>query len=168
MRDYNSLIIMGVAGAGKTVVGRHLAARLDHPFLDADDFHPPANREKMAGGLPLSDEDRKEWLLSLNREMAHAQHHRQRLVLACSALKESHRILLSRGLLPLPLWIVLHGPPEVVRQRMRRRRGHFFPTQLIESQFDAFQLPRYGLRLDLRHPVDENVERIVGWLSEEN
>ena len=168
MRDTSSLIIMGVAGAGKTAVGREVAKRLEIPFLDADDVHPPANRQKMAAGLPLSDEDRGEWLLALNRELTNAHRHKQPLVLACSALKESHRVTLSQKLIPPPLWVVLHGSPEVVRRRMRQRRGHFFPPQLIESQFAALQLPRYGLRLDLRKSVEELVEHILRWLAEED
>lgn len=130
---------MGVSGSGKTTVGRLLATRLSLPFYDADDFHPEENLAKMARGCPLNDDDRRPWLEQLAGHLARWQQGRGAL-LACSALKERYRTLLSDGGSKQLIFICLHGDLELIQRRMRNRAGHFFPLSLLQSQFSDLEL----------------------------
>ena len=124
------VVIMGVAGAGKTTVGNVAAELLDFPFVDADDLHSPADRASMASGEPLDDHRRDLWIERVRRAME--QH--SDVVLACSALRRRHRDQLRRiG----PLMFFLDVPAEEVARRLRARHGHFFPAALLTSQFAA-------------------------------
>lgn len=151
---------MGVAGSGKTTVGRRLAEVLGWRFVDADDVHPAANVAKMARGEPLTDRDREPWLARLRDVVAEAREHAEPLVLACSALKARHRRRL--GLPPGQSFLVyLRGSPELVAERLRRRSGHFAGSELLASQFEALEEPRNALVLDIEEPVETLVERIA-------
>lgn len=158
------IIVMGVSGSGKSTVGSLLARQLRVPFHDADDFHSPANIAKMAGGTPLTDEDRQEWLAALAagiREWSQTGG----AVLACSALKESYRQQLMAG--GPVTWVFLDGTEELVRQRLTNREGHYMGSALLSSQFAALERPAYGLRLPIEDTPPDLVSQIVAYLEQE-
>ena len=132
-----TLIVMGVAGAGKTTLARALAERLGWAFLDADTLHPPANVEKMRSGVPLDDADRAPWLAAVGAWMD-AQAGAS--VVACSALKRAYRAALMTGR-PEARLVYLDASPELVAARVAERADHYFPASLIASQFHALEAP---------------------------
>src|SRR5690606_6477920 len=126
------IIVFGVTGCGKSTVGERLARELNLPFYDADKFHPEANVEKMALGIPLTDEDRWPWLDILAAKLK--EWDRQKgAVLACSALNERYRRVLQS--VPTIHWVLLEGTRELIRERLESRVGHFMNPALLESQF---------------------------------
>ena len=129
------VVLIGVAGSGKTTVGELLAARLGAPFLDADELHAPASVERMRRGEPLGDAARDAWF---DRVLAAAAA-RDPLVLACSALRRSHRSRL-RGVADVRMFL-LDVPADELERRLRGRREHFFPARLLRSQLDALEAP---------------------------
>lgn len=135
------IVIMGVAGAGKTTVGQLLAGELGWSFVDADPLHPAANIDKMSRGLPLNDADRAPWLIAVRDRMITALARQENLVVACSALKQRYRDTLSAGV--AIAWVYLQGSREQIRGRLERRSNHFFPAEMLDSQF-----------ADLEEPVD--------------
>lgn len=150
------LIVMGVSGCGKTTIGSRLAEDLDWYFLDADDFHSPENIRRMADGQPLTDEDRQPWLTRLRNEIVRAIEAKENLVLACSALKESSRALLSGGD-PAVRFVYLRGSEELIRERLRNRSGHFMKADLLSSQFAALEEPKDAITVD----IDDRPLRVV-------
>ncbi len=150
---------MGVSGCGKTTVGQLLASRLGYPFLDADEFHPPTNVAKMAAGTPLTDADRQPWLEMLNGKLR-AQ---ENAVLACSALKESYRSILSRDL-PDCRFVHLRGDIELIRARLAERKHRYMPASLLESQFATLEPPAGALAIDIAQPPARCVEEIFAAL----
>lgn len=135
-------VVMGVAGSGKTLVGSAFARALGVPFVDGDDFHPSSNVEKMARGEPLTDADRAGWLRALSTRIHEAETAGSGLVVACSALKRAYRDVLRTGATRTPLrFIVLHGGQALIADRLARRRGHFMPAALLESQFATLEVP---------------------------
>ena len=150
---------MGVAGSGKTSVGRALADALRWPFFDADDFHPPENVARMSGGVPLSDAHREPWLSELRALLLRVQVERGHAVLACSALKGEFRERLRAGVDDVR-YAYLRADSNLIASRLRAREGHFMPADLLESQFDALEEPQHALVLDASVPVDELVARI--------
>lgn len=153
------LVLVGVAGSGKTTVGSRLAADLRIGFVDADDFHPPANRTRMAAGLPLDDSMRAPWLAAIHAHLRSFADAGRGFVLACSALKRRHRDTLGDGL-PGLQWIHLAVPEQRLRERLAGRQGHFFPAALLPSQLDAFEPLEHGLTLDADAPLDVVVQRV--------
>lgn len=154
------VLVMGVSGVGKTTVGRRVAAALALPFLDADDFHPPANVAKMRAGSPLDDADREPWLRALATELVRLEP-KGGAVLACSALKARHRCLLKSGLARSPLIAHLAAERAVVSARIAARTDHFMPATLADSQLAALEAPREALTLDARQPPALLAARIV-------
>lgn len=134
------IIVMGVSGCGKTTLAGALARQLSAPCLDADDFHPARNVEKMRAGMPLTDDDRQPWLASLNAELRCRALDGQRVVLACSALRQRYRDALAADI-PAVHWIFLDGSAAEIAARMRAREGHYMPESLLRSQFDALERP---------------------------
>jgi 6-phosphogluconate dehydrogenase len=140
-------IIIGVSSSGKSSIGKRLAQSLNIPFYDADDFHPESNIRKMKEGKPLNDQDRAPWLKALNTLLMDALDHTS-VVLACSALKEVYRSILSKDLKNQVQWVVLDGSYELIASRMEKR-SHFMPVQLLQSQFNTWEKPDYGIHLDI-------------------
>ncbi|WP_327418588.1 gluconokinase [Streptomyces sp. NBC_01233] len=132
------VVVMGVAGSGKSTVGALLARRLALPFLEADDLHPAANRAKMAAGRPLDDEDRRPWLTALSDWIKEATDSGRGGVVACSALKHPYRDQFRRA--GAGVWFLhLALDPLIARQRVQRRTGHFMRARLEESQYAALE-----------------------------
>jgi gluconokinase len=131
---------MGVAGAGKTVVGSLLANGLGVPFLEGDDLHPPANVRKMAQGIPLTDDDRRPWLATIAARIAAAKRSGTGLVVACSALKRAYRDVL-RGADADLRFVHLTGDRALIAQRLAHRGGHFMPRSLLDSQLATLEVP---------------------------
>ena len=130
---------MGVAGSGKTSVGEALAKRLGVPFRDADEFHPKANIDKMSAGIPLTDDDRWPWLDAIGKALADAD---GRLIVACSALRRAYRDRLTRAAGRPVIFVWLDGSKETIAARMKRRKHHFMPPSLLDSQFATLEAAR--------------------------
>ena len=155
---------MGVSGCGKTTVGRALAERLRATFLDADDFHPAANVEKMRAGTPLNDEDRTPWLATLNRELRERSLGGERVVLACSALKLRYREAITAQIAHVD-WIFLDGSFEVIAERVRARANHYMPESLLRSQFEALERPDSAICISVELTAAEQVEAALSALA---
>ncbi|WOI35993.1 gluconokinase [Alteromonas sp. CI.11.F.A3] len=142
------IVVAGVSGTGKSTVGQALGKQLSLPFIDADDFHPEVNKAKMQSGIPLTDDDRWPWLQTLAGELARYEQQKG-VVLACSALKESYRKVLSANdTLPIA-WVVLTGSYALLSARLSARENHFFDGSLLENQLQTFEMPNYGLKVDV-------------------
>ncbi len=154
-----AVVVMGVSGCGKTAVGQALAERLGARFVDADDFHPPANVEKMRAGFALDDADRAPWLARLNAVMRHALARGDSVVLACSALRQRYRDALAER---LPGLCVVHlsGSYELIASRVAARRHRYMPASLLASQFDALEPPHDAIVVDVTPALDEVVEAV--------
>jgi gluconokinase len=150
------LVLMGVSGSGKSTVGKILADSLGWTFLDADDFHPAANVEKMHKGIPLDDADRGPWLAALRQRIADACRRGKSMVLACSALKHRYQDYLEQDDPPCVRYVYLAGSPELIRKRLAGRAGHFMNPALLGSQFDALEPPDDAIRVDIS-PLPEQV-----------
>lgn len=152
------VIVMGVTGAGKTTIGRLLAEQSGWGFADADDFHPPANVEKMRQGIALNDDDRKPWLALLHNEIAHWISERRNVVLACSALKRNYREELAAG--PEVRFVYLKGSEDLIADRLRSRHGHFAGEQILAGQFADLEEPENALMVEIASPPERIVEQI--------
>jgi gluconokinase len=155
------IIIFGVAGAGKTTVGKLLARELRCRFIEADDFHPAANIEKMRNGHPLTDEDRWPWLEQLRQQIERSLSAGGNAVLACSVLKHSYRDRLRVS--DEVKFVFLRGDYARVEKQLRSRHGHFMDTKLLQSQFDDLEEPQPDenvLTIELGRTPEEIVERI--------
>jgi gluconokinase len=140
------IILMGVTGSGKSTVGRLLAEDIGWSYFDADDFHSEENIEKMKGGLPLNDADRKPWLEKLRELVRDCLHRSENAVLACSALKESYRkFLLLDERVKL---VYLKGDYQMIRERLAQRRSHYMEPALLDSQFETLEEPSECLVID--------------------
>ncbi len=134
------VVVMGVAGSGKSTVGCMLAEHLGFAFAEGDSYHPAANLEKMSRGMPLEDTDRWPWLDRMAAEIERWDRQGRDVVLTCSALKRAYRKRLI-GERPEVRLVFLHGAPAVIAARLERRRDHFMPADLLASQFDALEPP---------------------------
>jgi gluconokinase len=149
------VVVMGVCGCGKTTVGKALAAALGWRFFDADDFHPPANIEKMAAGIPLTDVDRWPWLDRLAAEMGAIERAGGHAVLACSALRQAYRDRLAVA--GNVRFVHLRGDRATIAARVAARPGHYMPATLVDSQFAALELPAEAIDVDITLPVADQV-----------
>lgn len=154
---------MGVSGAGKTTVGQLLASELGWDFVDADDYHPPENVEKMRNGIPLTDADRAPWLETLRTLIAGWIAARKNTVLACSALKQSYRDRLQVS--PEVQVVYLKGTPQVLQQRLHARRGHFMTERMLDSQLAALEAPEDAIAVDADRSPAEIVTEIRSRLA---
>jgi gluconokinase len=152
------IVLMGVTGSGKTTVGRLLAAELGWNYYDADDFHSPANVEKMKHGVPLDDADRQPWLETLRNLIRDCLERSENCILACSALKESYRnyLLLSEHV----RLVYLRGSYDLIQQRLADRSDHYMNPKLLRSQFEILEEPQGHLVVDVSLPTAEIVRTI--------
>ena len=160
------VIVMGVSGVGKTAIGTRLAASLGWRFIDADELHPPQNVAKMAGGTPLTDEDRWPWLDRLNALLREAQAGGESVVLACSALRNEYRQRVTAGLHEHRI-VFLHGDAALIRARMKMRQHRYMPASLLDSQFAALEPPSHAIAIDVSADVAACVASISAALSGE-
>jgi 6-phosphogluconate dehydrogenase len=157
----NAIIVTGVAGSGKTSVGSALAVRLGASFYDGDEFHPESNITKMSSGIPLSDEDRLPWLNTIN-QFVNQKLPSTSVVITCSALKEVYRKILAADIDPsLLTWVHLQGDFEVIHQRIRERAGHFMTANMLRSQVDTYEMPTYGIHVDINQDLNQIVRHII-------
>ena len=161
MLDYLFMIIvlMGVAGSGKTTIGRLLAADLGWPFFDGDDFHPQASIDKMRRGIPLIDADRVPWLDALNRLIRDVAGEGRNAVIACSALKQAYRDRLKAGAADVR-FVHLRGDAPLMQRRLEARPEHFMKSGMLASQLDALEEPADALIVD----AAEESKSIVAWI----
>ena len=152
------IIVMGVAGSGKTSVAEALAEALDWPFYDADYYHSEANIAKMSRGEPLSDEDRESWLAALAAVLREHALARENAILACSALKQRYRdrLHVDRSV----RWVYLKGDFDVIMARLQERTEHYMKPNMLASQFAALEPPENAVTVDIRAPIPEIVDEI--------
>lgn len=161
------IVVMGVSGSGKTVVGQALAARLDWAFEDADNWHPSSNIEKMRRGVPLTDGDREPWIRALSGAIGKWTVDNRNVVLACSALRKEHRSALLAAAPQHLRFVYLRGTYKEIDMRLRHRAGHFMPESLLKSQFAALQEPSPAevFIVDSNQPVSVIVDSIIQGLG---
>jgi len=165
MSDSIVVLVMGVSGSGKTTVGSFLAERLKFRFVDGDDYHSKANRDKMHSGQALTDEDRKPWLEVIASHIETWLKEQENVVLACSALKESYRrVLRDDAEKRIPI-LFLDASFECLHERMLRRNHPFMNTSLLQSQFDTLEKPVDAIYLDASQDLATVVETAVKNLS---
>jgi gluconokinase len=150
------VVLMGVSGAGKTTIGKRLARRLAWPFIDADDYHPSTNVDKMAAGVALTDEDRWPWLDALNRRLREERD----AIVACSALKQSYRERLLVGVADARV-VFLHGSRALIAKRLAERKHRYMPPSLLESQFATLEPPAQAITVDVSGEPDACVEAVA-------
>lgn len=160
------VVVMGVAGAGKSSLGLALAATLGWCFVEGDDFHPVHNVEMMAAGIPLTDRERYPWLQAICQEIRDLQGLGQSAVITCSALKQAYRALL-RAQEPAIAFIYLHGTPALFEQRLQQRQGHFMGANLLASQWADLDIPppEEALRLEATASVERLVHKVCEHLG---
>jgi gluconokinase len=164
------LVVMGVAGSGKSTIAAALSKHLGWACAEADEFHPQANIDKMSQGIPLQDEDRWPWLQQIQDWMTAQARDGHSTVLTCSALKQSYRQLLSEAEGRV-LFIHLHGEADLLSERMQGRAGHFMPPTLLPSQLATLEpltddeLEAGSLRLDIIRTPEELTETILAALK---
>lgn len=164
-----TLIVMGVSGSGKSLIGEKLAQALGGVFEDADDFHPASNKAKMSARIPLTDEDRWPWLQGLRKRIEDMRAQTPCYVLACSALKHVYRDLLRGGDPQDALqFVYLSGSQELVAARLDARKGHFMPSTLLTSQFNTLEAPGEGEAViaDISGTPEEIVTSVLRQLSQ--
>ncbi|RWK38333.1 gluconokinase [Mesorhizobium sp.] len=163
IRPAPAVVVMGVAGCGKSAVGEALAAALGAVFVEGDRLHPPENVARMASGEPLTDALREGWLDAIGRRIAGSVGDGQAVVAACSALKRSYRERL-RGFCQDILFLYLEIDPATAKQRVGSRQGHFMPASLVDSQFATLEPPaadENALTLEATRPIADIVGDVV-------
>lgn len=154
--DLRVLLVTGPSGAGKTTAGMRLAETLGWTFIDADDYHDPANIERMRQGGSLDDADRGPWLQAIRERLLAAQREGERVVLACSALKRRYREELSEGVEGVRA-VLLAAKPEVLEARLLTRQGHFAGATLLPSQLATLETGNDLLLVDAEQPIGDVV-----------
>ena len=165
--DRNLYVIMGITGSGKSTVGAMLARKLGVDFVEGDDYHPIENVQRMAAGIPLTDDDRASWLTALAARIREAHDAGTGLVVTCSALKRSYREIL-RAAAPELRFIFLNGQRVVISERLAERRGHFMPASLLDSQLATLEEPGVDERAwpyDISQSAQKIVDDIVAHAS---
>ena len=162
-RGRGSIVVMGVSGCGKSTIASALARRLGWEFIEADALHPVANVEKMSAGIPLDDEDRGPWLDAIAARIERGRAEGRPCVVACSALKRRYRERLSGGRDDVG-FAYLQGDYDTILARVAGRQGHYMPTSLLQSQFEALEEPGPDENA-IVVPVSRQVEEIVDWLE---
>ncbi len=167
----NLIIIMGVSGSGKSVVGVHLQQQLEIEFIDGDDFHSPENVEKMSAGIALTDTDRRPWLAQIGETAEASFASGASLIVACSALKASYRTVLRKVSQPV-LFLHLRGSAELIASRMSEREGHYMPVELLQSQFNDLEDPAeepnvisIDIQQDLSTMLSSSAQHVSDWLE---
>jgi gluconokinase len=164
-----AVVLMGVSGSGKSTLAELLVERLGWAFAEGDDFHPPANVEKMRAGQALDDDDRRPWLRALAAWIGGHERAGDSVVVTCSALKRSYRDLLREGH-PSVWFAQVTADPDVLRRRIGQRTGHYMPATLLDSQLailEPLQDDEPGTRVCGDEPPHEVVDRLLATLDAE-
>ena len=156
-----TILLMGVAGAGKTTVGKVLTDKINGYFIEADDFHGENNIKKMSAGIPLNDDDRYDWLIKIKHEILKRKE-KQNLIVACSSLKEKYRELLGIGNYKL---VFLKVDKLTAKNRLNSRDDHFMPETLVDSQFSILEEPENALIFEQSLNQDQIVNEIIKQLK---
>src|SRR5688572_20169772 len=156
------VVVIGVAGSGKSTIGPLIARAIGGQFLEGDTLHPPANIEKMSRGIPLNDDDRDPWLAEIHARMADASRRGASLVVACSALKQSYRDSLGGEV--VINWVYLKGSKELLQRRLQDRTTHFMKAGMLDSQLEALEEPSNAIVIDAAASPGAIVEQILGML----
>lgn len=167
MRGKPVIVVMGVAGTGKSTLGMCVAAELGLVFLEGDDFHPPLNLQKLRKGIPLTDEDREPWLDAIVERLRRRP--AATTVLSCSALKRKYRNRLRQTARPI-LFVHLTAPEDVLRARLEGRHNHFLAPSLLPSQLQDLQPPEQdenSIELDATLPMEKLVAAVAAKLEQE-
>ncbi len=154
------VVLMGVSGSGKTTVGKLLAAELGWTFVEADDFHSPANIDKLRRGIPLDDDDRTPWLQAIRGRIDEACRHNENLVLACSALKHAYQDYLEQHFPAQVSYVYLQGTEQLIHDRLATRQGHFMNPSLLHSQFEILEPPDNSVIVQVTATPKEIVSQI--------
>jgi gluconokinase len=165
-----TVVLMGVAGSGKSSVMAALVARLGWPALEGDALHPPENVAKMAAGVPLTDADRAPWLGAIGGWISEREAERRSSLVTCSALRHAYRGALRRGR-PSVWFVHLVAPRDVLESRIQRREGHFLPASMLESQLatlEPLEPDEPGTTIDVSSSPETLAEQIVGTLRLES
>lgn len=163
MKELRVIIIMGVAGSGKSTVGAQLARRVGGRFFDADSYHPPENISKMAAGEALNDQDRAPWLKRMRDEIVDPAPTGGLAVLACSALKADYRKQLGVGTKGVAL-VYLKGSPDTLQRRLDGREGHFMKSGMLASQLATLEEPHENEGITV--PIEASLEQVLDWIQE--
>ena len=155
---YNVIILFGVSGSGKSLIGNQLSKDLHFEFIEGDDFHSNENIKKMKNNISLNDDDREAWLDQINKELNKLRN--KNVVIACSALKEIYRKRLIKGIVAKIDWFCLKGTFDLIKERLNNRGDHYFKSALLKSQFDIIEYPDYCKFIDIIESPDKIVERI--------
>jgi len=164
-----SIVVMGVSGSGKSTVAKLLVERLGWKFAEGDDFHPPANVEKMRSGHPLDDDDRWPWLRTLAEWIGEQERAGASCIVTCSALKRRYRDLLRDGH-PSVWFAYVSAAPELIRERIERRSGHYMPSSLLDSQLatlEPLQSDEPGMTVSGVDPAEVVVDELLAALNRE-
>lgn len=156
------IVVMGVAGAGKSSIGQLLASELRCEFLDGDSLHPAANIHKMTVGIPLTDADRVPWLAAVHARIVESFERGRNLVVACSALKQRYRETLANGV--SITWVYLKGSEEVIRARLLERQHHFMKAEMLASQFADLEEPTDAIVIDVEMAPSVAAREVLGTL----
>ena len=159
---YNVIILFGVSGCGKSLIGNKLSKDLHFEFIEGDDFHSNENIKKMKNNIPLNDDDRESWLDEINNELYKLRD--KNVVIACSALKEIYRKKLVKGIEAKIDWFCLKGTFVQIKERLENRGEHYFKSALLKSQFDIIEYPDYCTFIDIIESPEKIVKRIKSTL----
>jgi carbohydrate kinase (thermoresistant glucokinase family) len=159
LRPPQAVLLMGVAGSGKTTIGLKLASDLGWSFRDADDFHPPGNVAKMSAGVPLTDADREPWLAAIRTYITDALNRGENVIVTCSALKESYRKAAMPDGNQVKL-VHLAGDYNLILERINQRQGHFMKPEMLKSQIATLEKPSHALEIDVAKTPDAIVTEI--------
>lgn len=152
-------VVMGVSGCGKSTIGTLLAAEFNIPFFDGDDYHSKENVAKMSAKIPLTDEDREGWLKSLNHLAR--EYNDKGAVIACSALKQTYRDILSMEIETQMEFVYLKGSKQQIVSRLEQRKGHFMPVELLDSQFNTLEAPVEAITVSIGAAPHAIVSEII-------
>jgi 6-phosphogluconate dehydrogenase len=166
MQKNIAIVLMGVAGVGKTTIGLALSKAAGIPFFDGDDYHSSSNRDKMSAGIALSDEDRTAWLFELQAVIENTLH-KSSCILACSALKKAHRAILEKNSNAIQ-FVYLEGSKKLIEQRLENRIGHYFPASLLASQLETLEPPENAFTISIAQSPSAIVEMIMKTVFNQN